>query len=69
MNEHELQQSQSNLRRERARVTALVTAAREFMSCVADHNRVCDCENLNGETVRAWQNLQEVCDAARPRTD
>lgn len=65
----DLDTARSNTRRERERVTSLVDAAREFMARIADHLRWHPGEDLNGETIRAWQALQEVCDAARPRTE
>lgn len=65
----DLEDAHSNTRREKERVTALVNAAREFMKQMADHLKWHPGEGLNGETLRAWQDLQEVCNAARPRTE
>jgi hypothetical protein len=62
----DLDAARSNTRREKERVTALVNAAREFMKQIADHLKWHPGEDLNGETIRAWQDLQEACNAARP---
>lgn len=69
MNDDELKETRSKLRREQIRVMQLVDAAREFMRLMAEHQRYYPGQDFNGETVRAWQDLQELCNAARPRVD
>lgn len=65
----ELDEARADLRRERERVSVLVNAAREFMREMGRYTSLADAPGLNGEQIRAWQGLQEVCNVARPREE